>query len=219
MKFILRSIVSFFIILIVFFSFLVATAKKPQVLYEKPFLANVHDFAVSDDSIYTLDSTYHTICKYDLDGNFVFAITYTSTGAGRIFVRDNLLYRYELRANKVYVYSETGEVMEKIDKNFSELVQEGVLEKNPPNEIERNGKKYSFKNRLILDSELTFDSRKIVVESVWYHIIVCVTVILMILLFLFALYNIARFCINNWLEDQNKDRGRFPVLKDKAKNN
>ena len=198
MKYIVRGILSLFIVAVAFFSFLVSTAKKNEVLLEKSFLASVNDFAVSDDSIYTLDTTYHTICKYDLKGNFLFAITYSSFGGGRIFIQDNRLCRYDYRSDKVYVYDDAGGILEIFDKDISELIEEDKIKRSTPVSIEHNGKTYNLQKRFILNSELTFESTVIVVESWAYHLTVCLVILLCISLFAFAIYNIVRSCINNW---------------------
>ena len=69
-----------------FFSFMVASLITTDAVTDKPpFLADVKEIAASEKYVYMLDSTFHNICKYDIDGNFICCISFGETGRSRIF--------------------------------------------------------------------------------------------------------------------------------------
>ena len=55
---------------------------KDEISDRKPFFAQIDEIAVSDSNVYTLDSTFKKICKYDLNGKFLYTISFSTTGEG-----------------------------------------------------------------------------------------------------------------------------------------
>lgn len=176
------------------FGFFLCTviSSSDGIEYSKPFLTFVSEIAVGDGYIYTLDSTFHNICKYDIEGNFILRITFKSMGSSRIFCDDaGQLCRYSERGQRVYVYDDDGSVQDEYDCDFSELSKAGKLKySTKTREVVKDGVTYKFTNRWILNSILALGNNSIVVEKWSFHVMTILYMLVGVLSFASAAANL-----------------------------
>ena len=99
---------------------------KDEISDRKPFFAQIDEIAVSDSNVYTLDSTFKKICKYDLNGKFLYTISFSTTGSSRIFCDDeNRLCRFDIRSHSVDVYDESGSVVDSYSIQYADIIKSG----------------------------------------------------------------------------------------------
>lgn len=165
---------------------------KDEISDRKPFFAQIDEIAVSDSNVYTLDSTFKKICKYDLNGKFLYTISFSTTGSSRIFCDDeNRLCRFDIRSHSVDVYDESGSVVDSYSIQYADIIKSGSLRSyDPEREIEKNGITYHFVNRIIKNSLLYFGDNSVVVESIGYHLFATVYRLIAIGAVGFAFYSI-----------------------------
>lgn len=183
-----------------FFSFIVAVAiTTDAVTYKLPFLADVKEIAASEKYVYTLDSTFHNICKYDIDGNFICCISFGETGRSRIFCdSDGNLCRYSVRSDLVFVYDDDGNIIDTYEKTQRELIKEGWISSYFSRKATVGEKTYEMKNHLIASSRIDIGNRSVVVESVGYHIFNIIYILIAVDCAIFAFVNLIIFIIQDY---------------------
>ena len=205
----IKYLTRFYICLIVPFalvaSLLVASVKPNAVKNTQNFFANVDEFVVFEEGLYALDDTNNTIYRYDLEGNFIHAITFPCIlGPNRIFVREGSLHRLEVAKDIVYVYDTTGAIAEIYRADVDDLISEGYLQTHPQKTFEFHNVQYKFKDSLILDSRIVFGENEIVVESIWSHLVVINLILLGAGFYVLSVYNLIRFIIIKHKENNVK---------------
>ena len=203
MKHFLMWFVFFGITAALFFSFMVASLITTDAVTDKPpFLADVKEIAASEKYVYTLDPTFHNICKYDIDGNFIFCISFGETGRSRIFCdSDGNLCRYSVRSDLVFVYDDDGKIIDTYAKTQRELIKEGWISSYFSRKATVGEKTYEMKNRLIASSRIDIGNRSVVVESVGYHIFNIIYILIAVGCALFAVANLLIYIHQTYKND------------------
>lgn len=183
-----------------FFSFIVAVViTTDAVTYKLPFLADVKEIAASEKYVYTLDPTFHNICKYDIEGNFICCISFGETGSSRIFCdSDGNLCRYSVRSDLVFVYGDDGNIIDTYEKTQRELIKEDAISSYFSRKVTVGEKTYEMKNRLIASSRIDIGNRSVVVESVGYHIFNIIYILIAVGCAIFAFINLFIFIIQDF---------------------
>lgn len=198
------------VILLQFLGFFIVTvvAGKDGGSDKKPFIAQIDEIAVSDSNVYTLDSTFRKICKYDLKGNYLHTISFSTMGSSRIFCDDqNRLCRFDVRGHSVDVYDDSGSVVDSYKIQYADVIENGSLKSyEPAKTVEKAGVTYRFDNRFVANSLLYFGDDPVVAESTGYHLLSNVYRLIAIGAFGFAFYSIVAEYIKRFKAKQTSEK-------------
>ena len=192
------------VIALQFLGFFIVTvvAGKDGVSDKKPFIAQIDEIAVSDSNVYTLDSTFRKICKYDLKGNYLHTISFSTMGSSRIFCDDQ-----NRLGHSVDVYDDSGSVVDSYKIQYADVIENGSLKSyDTVQTVEKAGVTYRFDNRFIADSLLYFGDDPVVVESAGYHLRSNVYRLIAIGAFGFAFYSIVAEYIKRFKAKQTSEK-------------
>lgn len=111
---------------------------------KQPFIFNPDDVAVNQNSIYLMDDFSNIICAYDLEGNFLYMISFDE-GSGldyvyvnergnlcRIRERGDILYEYDQNGNQISTISLKNGLPKRNHKTFAKMDDIHVELKNSP---------------------------------------------------------------------------------------
>ncbi len=135
------------------FPFLVsALFGKPAVIKNKPPLVHqVDEIAADGDCFYTLDHTLKYICKYSNEGEFQYAMSFSSTGTNYIFIdTEGHLNRYDLRLEILFAYDDDGQLLSEKSLTYQEFDQ--IRDRKSNKYVTAKGVEYIFANRLVGNS-------------------------------------------------------------------
>ncbi len=117
---------------------------------KQPFFNDVSAIASDGESVYTLDNMFHTVCKYQEDGTFVWSMRFSSSGDSALFIdKDGNLCRYDLQTRTTHRYDETGrELGSAWDPDHHAALKQ----------VRTGSKTYTLKDNLMLPSTVSVES-------------------------------------------------------------
>lgn len=199
-----RYLVRWFIcagIFVVAFILLVGM-KLSNVGTQPPFFADISEIAANEEYVYILDNRNTVLSAYNNNGDFIWCINFSSTGASRVFCDDNgAICRLDVRDRTVWVYDEQGNVLNSYRASAKELIDNGTIPNREQNSIEIGGAdnmKYHLQKNMIADSTVYVSRGQetmacFVVESWESHVIWCMIILFLIVTVVYGAYNLICF--------------------------
>ena len=155
---------------------------------KQPFIFNPDDVAVNQNSIYLMDDFSNIICAYDLEGNFLYMISFDE-GSGldyvyvnergnlcRIRERGDILYEYDQNGNQISKISLKNGLPKRNHKTFAKMDDIHVELKNSP----------FYPSRVIV-SHVNQEPTTFTVQNMNWHLLKTGSAILLIFILLLGL--------------------------------
>ncbi len=191
-SYLLRWFFFFGIAAILAFSFFVGTLGISHGISEElPFFSFVSSITTDGEFIYTMDETFHSVCKYQKDGTLVWCEQFSSWGANLLLINENGdLCRYDVRARTLFQYDVNGKIVDTQPSFITDLSQ---------TRIQVDGTSYTLRNHLLTsDTILVNDgesSHEIRVENTAGKFVFALLFIVFAGSMTYAVYNLFRFII------------------------
>ena len=192
--------------------------KLSDVGTKTPFFADISEIATNGEHVYILDDRNTVLNAYNNNGDFIWRINFSSTGASRIFCDDNgAICRLDVRDRTVWVYDEQGNVLNSYRASAKELIDNGTIPNREQNSIEIGGAdnmKYHLQKNMIADSTVYVSRGQetmacFVVESWESHVIWCMIILLLIVTVVYGAYNLICFiCHRSGMINNFYNKGR-----------
>lgn len=209
-KYLVRWFAFFGVYAVMFFSFiLLSLIGKSGISNSKPFLSNVCEIAADGEHIYTLDTTFGSICKYKNNGEFVFRINFSGSESIRnIFCDGNgnlCALKVIQREYIVNEYDEFGTIVNQYPVDGERLFDAGIVSRGDCREQTVGTTFYSLHTHMLSNSTIMIkdgdETSEFVIEGIACHLVQGLYMIVMIGFAVIAGINLVKY---TWIQQYSK---------------
>lgn len=186
------------ILVVLFFSFLIYSYALPERVCQQKFIfSHITEIASDGTYIYTLDTDFNNICKYDETGALIYRIHYAADGYSYIFCNEaGALCRYDVRAKSITTYDSNGTAIE--------TVPVGELSLSTVRELSVGDTTYALQRYIFRKTVVTVKREgatfTFLVETFIQHLLLLFVILLYVAILGIMLYNIVQFCLLEYYE-------------------
>lgn len=165
-KRIIRLLICIPILVVLFFSWMIIQMGLSYTSNKAPIVFDPKGICGGTNGIYAIDTGSQKVCAYDWNGELMYAIKYASSGDCILFSDgDGNLCRYSVREDTVYVYDQSGKIVNKY--SVSPLQEQQILElRIYKDQVTSGDKSAEFKSCIFGDKiTITSAEKQIVVQS------------------------------------------------------